>query len=220
MDDTNYIATIADYNRFLGLSTASPLLSVHPLSDAQPKLLQPTTLGFYALFFQDFKSGDSRYGYTNVDQQGGTMLAYAPGHVINLGAKITDFQPDGEVLLFHKDLLRGSELARAVDRYTFFSYRMNEALHLTAEERAILHDCIEKIRLEISGEIDRHSRRLVVAHLTALLDYCLRFFERQFETRVAAGNDLVVRFHAYLDEYLTSDRPAREGIPTVADCAD
>ena len=126
----------------------------------------------------------------------------------------------GDMLLFHPDLLRGTQLGRNIRNYTFFSYEVREALHLSEQERRTILDCLHNIRHELQHAIDRHSRTLVVNNIEMFLNYCVRFYDRQFITRSdVAGKDILARFERTLDDYFLSDKPQTEGLPTVQYCA-
>ena len=124
-------------------------------------------------------------------------------------------RPLAHGLLFHPDLIRGTALGRDIKRYSFFSYESNEALHLSEEEKGIFVDCLRKIQIELEHSIDKHSKRLIAMNIELLLDYCLRFKDRQFTTRAETNKDVLVRFERLLDEYLQSDLLRQEGLPTV-----
>ena len=128
--------------------------------------------------------------------------------------------PEGWVVAFHPEFLRGTPLAHIMKDYSYFSYNANEALHLSKQERRTVIECMEKIRIELQYPIDKHSRSLIVDNIKLLLDYCIRFYDRQFITRDNANHDLLARFEDLLDEYFASAAPARHGgMPTVKYCA-
>ena len=129
------------------------------------------------------------------------------------------FQPKGWALLFHPDLIRGTSLGRSMDEYTFFSYEANEALHLSEQERLVVLECLQNITGELNHAIDKHSRRLIVSNIELLLNYCLRFYDRQFITREEINHSVVKKFISLRDEYIAR-KAIREGLPTVAYFAD
>ena len=133
---------------------------------------------------------------------------------------IKDVQPNAHGILFHPDLIRGTALGQEIKNYSFFSYETREALHLSEEERETVMDCLHKIEIELKHNIDKHSRRLICANIGLLLDYCMRFYERQFTTREEVNKDIIVRFERLLDEYFDNETPLREGLPTVKYFAD
>lgn len=122
-------------------------------------------------------------------------------------------------MCFHPDLIRGTTLGRNIKEYTFFSYEVNEALHLSEKERTIIIDCLEKIRYELQQSIDRLSKRLIATNIELLLDYCLRFYERQFITRGNVNHDILTRFERLLDDYFIGPKAAQNGLPSVKECA-
>ena len=213
---------IFQYNESRGVETLHPLVSVIDFSKAEPI---PTghyrhRFGFYAVFLKDVKCGDLRYGRNYYDYQEGTLVFIAPGQVVGIEDNGEVFQPKGWALLFHPDLLRGTQLGRNIRNYTFFSYEVREALHLSEQERRTILDCLHNIRHELQHAIDRHSRTLVVNNIEMFLNYCVRFYDRQFITRSdVAGKDILARFERTLDDYFLSDKPQTEGLPTVQYCA-
>src|SRR5207237_9297759 len=124
-------------------------------------------------------------------------------------------QPTGWALLFHPDLIRGTHLGRHINDYSFFSYDVNEALHLSEREREIVLECFKKIRYELEQVIDKHSKTLIVSNIELFLNYCVRFYDRQFITRDHVHKDILDRFEALLNNYFGSDKPQIVGLPTV-----
>ena len=122
--------------------------------------------------------------------------------------------------MFHPDLLRNTPLGRIMREYSFFSYETNEALHLSVEERQIIMDCFHKIQYELNHPIHRHSKNLITDSIKTFLDYCTRFYDRQFITRDNQNRDILARFERLLDEYFHDGAAKRIGLPTVQYCAD
>ena len=215
MENLIKIDTVDQYNKMFGLETLHPLVSVVDLSKSET---WPTNFrvnyGIYGLFLKDTKCGDIRYGRQYYDYQEGTVVGFAPGQVTGIELK-DGTRPLAHGLLFHPDLIRGTALGRDIKRYSFFSYESNEALHLSEEEKGIFVDCLRKIQIELEHSIDKHSKRLIAMNIELLLDYCLRFYDRQFTTRAETNKDVLVRFERLLDEYLQSDLLRQEGLPTV-----
>ena len=115
-------------------------------------------IGFYSLFLKDAKCGDLRYGRKYYDYQEGTVVCMAPGQVIGIdNRKQTPVRTKSIGLLFHPDLIRGTSLGQNIKHYSFFSYEVNEALHLSEQEREIVTDCIHKIQIELEHAIDKHN---------------------------------------------------------------
>ncbi len=214
---------IFQYNESRGVETLHPLVSVIDFSKAEP--IPPGhyrhCFGFYAVFLKDVKCGDLRYGRNYYDYQEGTLVFMAPGQVVEVEVKDKpQVPPKGRALLFHPDLLRGTSLGRNIAGYTFFSYEVNEALHLSEQERQVVMDCLQNIQSELKHAIDKHSRTLIVSNIELLLNYSTRFYERQFITRNNVNRDVLAGFERLLGDYFAGDRPERDGVPSVRWCAE
>ena len=214
---------IFQYNESRGVETLHPLVSVIDFSKAEP--IPPGhyrhCFGFYAVFLKDVKCGDLRYGRNYYDYQEGTLVFMAPGQVVEVEVKDKpQVPPKGRALLFHPDLLRGTSLGRNIAGYTFFSYEVNEALHLSEQERQVVMDCLQNIQSELKHAIDKHSRTLIVSNIELLLNYSIRFYERQFITRSEVNKDALSRFERLLNDYFKGDTPQRDGVPSVRWCAE
>lgn len=213
------VATIAEYNDLLGVETLHPMVSVIDLSKARPMRHMRHTFGFYTVFLKEARCGDLVYGRQRYDYQEGTVVCLAPGQVVGVEDNGETFQPKGWALCFDPDLIRGTQLGRNMKEYSYFSYDVNEALHLSERERMLFVDGLNKIRQELEHAIDRLSRRLIATQIELLLDYCLRFYERQFITREPVNRDILTRFETLLNDYFDSGRARSEGLPTVKWCA-
>ena len=220
MEEIARLDHVYQYNELMGIETLHPLVSVIDMSKC-PRMRHSRRLyGFYCIFLKDVKCGDLRYGRNYYDYQEGTLVFTAPGQVVGVEDNGEVFQPKGWALLFHPDLIRGTSLGRKIRKYTFFSYEANEALHLSEEERTIVLDCLKKIEMELRHAIDKHSKGLIATNIELLLDYCMRFYERQFVTREDLNLDALARFERLLDDYLSEGVAAREGLPSVRYFAD
>ena len=220
MDGIIKLDSVDRYNKLFGLETRHPLDSVVDLSKATKWPMRSSfNYGIYALFLKDVKCGNIIYGRQYYDYQDGTVVCFAPGQVTDIEMD-PNVRPAAHGLLFHPDLIRGTALGQEIRRYTFFSYETNEALHLSEQERQTVMDCLGKIEAELEHAIDKHSRRLITANIGLLLDYCMRFYERQFTTRSEVNKDIVIRFEQLLDEYFDGDTPQQEGLPSVKYFAD
>lgn len=209
--------TIESYNDILGIETLHPLVSVVNLNKARQMYHMQHTMSFYSVYLKDEENCELIYGRQKYDFQKGSVVALAPGQVIGIEDNGDLFQPRGWALFFHPDLLRGTELGRHIREYTYFSYKVNEALHLSEGERKIFLASLENIEAELKHCIDHFSKRLIAAHIEILLDHCLRFYNRQFETREHVNSDLMSRFGHLLDHYFDQDV---NGLPTVKWCAE
>ncbi len=220
MEEVIKLDAVDKYNKLFGLETRHPLVNVIDLSKATR---YPTRFrinyGVYALYLKDSRCGDILYGRQNYDYQDGTIVCFAPGQIAATEME-QGIKPEAHGILFHPDLIRGTALGQEIKNYSFFSYETREALHISEEERRIVMDCFSKIETELEHAIDKHSRRLITANIGVLLDYCMRFYDRQFTTRSEVNHDVIVRFERLLNDYFDSDAPQQEGLPTVKYFAD
>lgn len=213
------IETISQYNEMLGIETLNPLVSVIDLSTAKPMRHMRHTFSFYVVFLKDEKNCKLIYGRQRYDYQKGSVICLAPGQVIGIEDTGEVFQPKGWALCFDPELIRGTSLGRNMFEYSFFSYDVNEALHLSESERRLFVDCLEKIKMELENKTDRLSKRLIATNIELLLDYCLRFYERQFVTREPVNRNILVRFETLLEEYFSGGKAVNNGLPSVKYCA-
>ncbi len=216
MEKVIRIETISEYNSALGFETKHPLVSVINFYKSKPMENIIRNLGFYAIYLKDFSIGEMRYGRKHYDYQEGTLVFLAPGQISSVQTTEAWFQPKGYGLLFHPDLIRGTSLGRKIQDYTFFSYDVNEGLHLSDQERVTIQDCLSKIDYEISENIDQHSKTLIVSTIELFLNYCLRFYDRQYETRETTHKGVLEKFEHLLNTYFQSAEPQQSGLPSVA----
>ena len=221
MDKILNMDSVDLYNKLYGLETLNPLVSVVDLNKATRVMdYNRWNYGIYALYLKMEKACDIRYGRQHYDYQEGTVVCFAPGQTAEITLTTDRVQMNVLGILFHPDLLRGTSLGRDIKKYTFFSYEANEALHTSAEERDILMDLLKIIQMELEHGVDKHSRTLLVNHIELLLNYCMRFYERQFTTRSKVNSDVLTRFERLLDEYFEGEQAERDGLPTVRYFAD
>jgi AraC-like DNA-binding protein len=218
MDNTLTIHSIAQGHQVLGLPKPKhPLVSVVKASEVRPTVDLTgvrVVSELYQILYKQTGSGALAYGRNSYDYEEGTLVFIAPGQVVGYDDGAGE---GGEVwtLAFHPDLIRKSELGKQFGRYSFFDYEVNEALHLSEEEKKTILEILEKIVKEYSQNLDRHSQHLINANIQLLLDYCLRFYDRQFYTRTNLNSDVVSRFERLLRSYYQADRAAERGIPSV-----
>ena len=202
------------------METLHPLVAVVDLTKAtqHPNHVR-INMGVYSLFLKHTKCGDLKYGKKQYDYQEGTVVCMAPNQVIGIELK-EGVKPSSLGLVFHPDLIRGTSLGQNIKQYSFFSYEVSEALHVSDEERQIIIDCLDKIRIELGHAVDKHTKTLIAKNIELLLDYCMRFYERQFNTRAKVNKDVVVQFENLLNDYFTGSNAEVNGFPTVRYFAD
>ena len=220
MEHVERIDTVKQYNNWVGADTLHPLVSVVNFNEIPTVQHFRRYMGVYAVFLKSIKCGDITYGCQPYDYEDGTLVFVAPGQVYGIDSKGIVTKPSGYALIFHPDLISGTHLGKMIKEYSFFSYEVNEALHLSKKERETIIDCFEKIRVEIDQNLDKHSRTLIVSNIELFLNYCMRFYDRQFITRGNVNKDILVRFETLLADYLKSEKAQISGLPSVAYCAE
>ena len=161
------------------------------------------------------KSCGVEYGRKSFDFDEGVMAFSAPGQVYTTTKPIAKSQIQGWMLYFHPDLVRNTNLGNQMDDYSFFNYDVVEALHLSEDEEKIMHDTVANIQNEYQQRIDNHSQRVIVSSLELLLNYCLRFYERQFNTRTNQSKDVISQFERELKKYFKSEQQLEYGLPRI-----
>ena len=220
MEEIIKIDSIAQYNSMRGVTTKHPLVTVIDLSKALPMPARSFNFGLYAVGLKELNNSQLRYGRKHYDYQEGSLIFIAPGQVVGVEPGVELFAPKGWVLLFHPDLINGTSLGKHIQDYSFFSYDVSEALHLSDKEKSIVIDCFSKIEYELDQNIDKHSKRLIASNIELLLNYCIRFYDRQFITRDNANKGILEGFEYLLKDYFSSDKLQNEGFPSVAYCAE
>ena len=214
-----FINTIQDFNDYQGVETLHPLVSVVHVENTEHIQECVMHYGLYAIYLKENKGCKLSYGRTPYDFDEMTVTSFAPGQVVKV-------EPNPDVpfakftaLVFHPDLLNRTALGRQMSRYEFFDYSSTEALHLSVQEVEVFRGVITMIEQELHRAIDKHTRELIISNIELLLNYCLRFYDRQFITREEINHSVVKRFMELLDDYISS-KALREGLPTVAYFAD
>tara|TARA_R110000868_G_scaffold111539_1_gene301107 strand:- start:231 stop:1145 length:915 start_codon:yes stop_codon:yes gene_type:complete len=219
------INTVADYIKLRNCEVLHPLVGIVDFEKVvhngyTNKMYDAFHFNCFAIFLKDAVGCKLKYGGKNYDYDEGTLVFMAPNQTIEFGGYDPDFAPKGYALLFHPDLLLGSDLAKKIHEYNFFSYSSNEALHLSSKERKMILSLIDKIQFELEQNLDKHSKKLIVANIELFLDYCLRFYDRQFITREIANKGALEKFDVLLNDYFLSEKPKSYGLPSVAYFAD
>ena len=214
-----FINTIQDFNDYQGVETLHPLVSVVHVENTEHIKECMMHYGLYAIYLKENKGCKLSYGRTPYDFDEMTVTSFAPGQVVNV-------EPNPDVpfakftaLVFHPDLLNRTALGRQINRYEFFGYASTEALHLSAQEVEVFRGVLAMIEQELHRAIDKHTRELIVSNIELLLNYCLRFYDRQFITREEINHSVVKKFIEMLDDYI-STKALHDGLPTVAYFAD
>jgi AraC-like DNA-binding protein len=212
--------TIKKYAEAFNNKSLHPLIAYVDLNQSLPMLRSQFMLGFYAIIIKETRCGDIRYGNQYYDYDEGTMVFIGSNQIIKHEPEGEIHQPYGKALIFHSDLIKGTNVGKHIHEYTFFSYASYEALHLSNKEREKILVCFDNIENEIIQNIDRHSKKLILSNLELLLNYCTRFYDRQFITRENIGQGIIEQFEQHLNEYLRHEKLQEIGLPTVSFFAD
>jgi AraC-like DNA-binding protein len=225
MERIYQITNIAQYNADNNNKTLHPLVSIIDFSKANVRdwgnfdtiKIQHN---LFCIYLKEVKCGDIVYGRQYYDYQEGTLVFFAPGQVSVIENPKEPYQPKGYGLIFHPDFLIGTSLSKGISSYKFFNYQSNEALHLSDDERKMILDCFAKIEFELKQPIDKHSKKLIASNIELFLDYCQRFYDRQFITRDNVNRGILEKFEDLLNDYFRSEKPQVVGLPSVAYFAD
>lgn len=213
--ETLHFNTVHEYNQFNQHPTLHPLVSVIDFSKAAKRTGNRMHFELYCIFLKEVKCGDIAYGKQTYDYQEGTLVFLAPGQIIDVTNKTDIYQPMGYGLVFHPDLVHGTVLSKVLPTHNFFHYQSNEALHISEREQQIVMDCFAKIAFELQQSVDTHSKKLITTNIELFLDYCRRFYDRQFITRGHVNSDLIHKFKELLQDYFSTGKAEAIGFPMV-----
>ena len=218
------IQSITDMHRLLGLKAPEhPLISVI-YSDEFPveHCMQPGSYrnDQYMISLKNISAGQFNYGRGSYDFQNGTLICTGPGQIMSVDEEQLnqDRGDQGWTLMFHPDLLRKSSIANEMSKYSFFDYEVNEALHLSEKEKAMLLEFVNNIQKEIGQNMDRHSQDLILINLESILKYTDRYYDRQFYTRSDESKGHLQRFERFLKDYFDSSELSEKGLPSIDRC--
>jgi AraC-like DNA-binding protein len=218
-----HLQSMTDLFRFFRLEQAvqHPLVAVIDFGKVSEDITEKTLLScdFYSLICKSYNRNNVKYGRKIVDFQDGSLICMAPNQVLELE---NDFDPDAVItgwgVFFHPDLIRVTALFEKMKDYSFFAYEVAEALHLSEKENQILKDCVSRIEAELKENIDEHSQTIIVTQIELLLNYCTRFYSRQFITRKNSNNAVVIHVERFLSSYFHDS--AEKRLPSVKDLAE
>ena len=220
MENILEMPSVKDYNDNLGVATLHPMVSVVDMSELECIRHSLKRFGFYCIILKHLGCGDVAYGRSTYDYNDGSLVFVAPNQMAGANDGKISYNTKGWILMFHPDLLRNTYLEHSMNRYTFFDYSSNEALHLSEQEREIIIGYLCNIRRELHHPTDDYTNRNIILNIEALLNNCMRFYERQFISRKIDNNKIMEQLTYLLEEYLLSGKSQQYGLPTVAWCAD
>lgn len=218
MDSIVEIKTISELNIMMGQEEPRhPLIGVMDFAkmDFNHQENLKVTTGFYTVMLKNLCPGALRYGRNYYDFQEGTLFFMGPNQVVAMEDPDETQDVYGWGLVFHPELIRGTSLGEKIKDYHFFSYSVYEALHLSEQEKSKLTEIVGDIENELNQNIDKHSKTLIVSTLELLLNYCNRYYDRQFITRTETNKDIITDFEGLLGHYFNSDVLQSVGFPSV-----
>lgn len=222
-DNIKRVETISQLHRELGIDGPKhPLVSVLPITNqlTMHNFEDITfTFDFYQVAMKSGVDGQFIYGRNKYDFHDGAMVFTQPGQAQQFERNQATENGSGWVLFFHPDLIRRSNLGQAIHSYSFFNYDVNEALHLSERERQILSDLVHTVDYECDQNMDQHTQTLIINNIELILNYCVRFYDRQFYVRSNLNQDTIGKFEAILREYFATSEQLESGLPTVQWCA-
>ena len=211
----------SDYSAWVGQKDPHELVSVINYAEVSPVRSSLNNYNVYGLFLQgDDVKLSLEYGTGKYDYDEGTLICVAPGQ---LGGKEDDgewINLSGWAVLFHPDILQGTGLEKEIKDFSVLDYRINEALHMSEEEREVMVSIIRQLDNELKFPSDSMQNRIIVGFINLLLRYAQRFYNRQFVTRIIQNNDILSRFEKLLKKYFDDEKLLEEGIPSVQYCAE
>lgn len=213
------IDTIKYLNEYYGFEHLNPMITIGQYKGDPEPGATTYEFGVYAIYIKETKGCELNYGLTKYDFDEMSVIAFAPGQKVTAIVEEGKEQPRWTVLAFHPDFLARTALGSKMSSYGYFSYSNNEALHLSKEEVELLDTVLTLITREMRHSIDRHSRSIIISHIEVFLDYCLRFYERQFYSREIINSSVVEKFNSLLEGYMANEIMDK-GLPTVAYFAD
>lgn len=213
----NTIRSISEFHRLLSLpAPRHPLVSVINLKESvflEDDVWKGFVNRFYCVALKRDAKGKIKYGQQHYDYDKGVLSFTAPNQVQYLDLQTVECG-SGYLLIFHPDFLLTHPLATSINNYGFFSYSVNEALHLSEEEENDLIATLNKINKECQ-HIDKHTQEIILSQIELLLNYSNRFYERQFITRKNHNHQLLARFDEIINEYFDTGAPSQQGLLTV-----
>jgi AraC-like DNA-binding protein len=216
------VQTISELHEIAGFEKPKhPLVTIIDYSKVQVNNAPESAsfiCGFYSVNYK--KHCSFIYGRQAFDHKEGTLHCTAPEQIITFERKTEADSSEGWGLYFHPELIRNTALGKKINEYSFFSYAENEALHLSEQEKQTLLSILKQMENEYNTNIDHYSHDLIISNIELLLNYCRRFYGRQFITRTNQNKDVMVRFERLMTDYFNSHKLKNNGIPTVKYCAE
>lgn len=212
------INSISELHRLLELPKPKhPLVSVIRFEEIKcfdDESLRSVSYNFYCIALKKNFDGKMKYGQQYYDFDEGVMTFFSPTRVVTTDI-VDGLKLSGYWLVLHPDFIRNYPLGKSIKEYGYFSYSVNEALHLSEDEENEIISIMQRIEKEYRSTIDNFSQDVIVSQIDLMLNYCNRFYNRQFITRKTANNDLLIQLENLLTDYFKSEYLQQSGLPTV-----
>lgn len=218
MESIVKVKSIEQMHEILNLGKPEhPLITVINVSDLeipQEMVGIKVVTNMYCIALKDEHCG-LRYGRNSYDFENGTLIFTAPHQAFSATKSQVKNEEEGWLLFFHPDFLKKSFLAKKISQYKFFEYQANEALHLSKSESDSLNHIVLNIREEYLQKVDSQNQGIIISNIELLLNYSLRFYDRQFTSRIVDNQDIVAKFETILNTFLDENSLSKNGIPTI-----
>ena len=214
-----YINEANDYARDIRVPVLHPHVAIIHYDEAGEIRHSLNRIDCYGIFLQREFPENLTYGIGTYHDGDGSLMAYSPGQIGGKRDDGTRRQYHGWVLLFDPVFIHGTEIEQRMKDYHFFSYNSNEALFLQQQEKDTLAGLMENIRAELTNEADDMQDDIVRDYIQLILDYCNRFYARQFKEMTTGSSDILARFQQVLIDYYEQGKQRQEGLPSVKYCA-
>lgn len=204
-----------DYISHVGGDIRHPLIGVIDFNKISPIPQSLNSYGVYGLFMHENIPNDLTYGCGTYDYRSGTLICVAPSQIGGCEDRGDLIEIDGWALLFHPDFIKGTHLEKEIRDFSFFDYQVNEALHMSEEERDVIVSIMQHIQSELERGDDAFQKNILIGYIEAMLNYCQRFYNRQFNLRKVENSDILVRFNSLLAEYFDNGLQMDQGLPGI-----
>ncbi len=220
MEKVLKVHSVNDYARYIGAPELHPLVSVIHYDELEHCRHSLNNYDVFGIFIGDENLDELKYGLQSYTLHRHALMCVSPGQIGGKTDTGEEIQTKGWALLFDPALLSGTELARHLPTYTYFSYNISEALLMSDEQRQIIVTLLEAIRKELQlADDDSHQHHILVHLIGLILEYIARFYEQQLSTKTKESDDLLLRFETLLKKYYDQQLYRQHGLPTVRYCA-
>ena len=220
-----HFRNLTEFSEFMGIAKPEhPHLMVHisdetftnPECDTCRDSISHSS-DFYMIAIKKVISGDFHYGRTKYDFSNGSMMFIAPRQTLKVSNAVVASHMG--MIAIHEDFLQGDKIRDIFKAASFFSYAVNEALHLSPKEEEQMRAIMKNIHAEYQNNQDEFSRELIISQLDTLLKYAKRYYSRQFLNREELSHEILSRFETVMAEMYQPTAGHAQIIPRIEDIA-